>query len=227
MDNQQFFSKPSFELWLKKASPPVQDWFQAEVNYLKSKIEPGARILDVGCGFGRHMALLAPAAQEVVGIDHNPDMIRKAQKQLSEFGNVKLLHQDAQNTGLPNDYFDWVICMTNTFGNFVDKKLTILREMKRVCKEEGKIIVSVFSDKALGLRKRDYQEKEGLHITNVENWVIYTQEGLVSEGFSKSQLKTLAQFIGLALKVKELADVGYLAEFSKGFVACEADRFGK
>ncbi len=215
MDNKQFFSESSFEIWLKKASSPVQAWFQAEIDYLKTEIEPEAKVLDVGCGFGRHMALLAPFVQEIVGVDHNPEMIRKAKRKLSKFENIELLCQNAQKTGLSSDYFDWVICMTNTFGNFLDKKLTILREMKRVCKKDGKIILSVFSDQDLNLRKRDYQEKEGLHITKVENWVIFTQEGLVSEGFSKNQLKALAQFIGLKFKIIKLAKIAYLAELKK------------
>ena len=133
----KFFSKPYFEIWLKQAHPKIKDWFQKEIEYLKKNIKPNSKILDVGCGFGRHIEILAGFSKEVVGIDNNSDMIRKAKDRLSNFKNVKLFLQDAQNLDFEDDYFDYIICLTNTFGNFPDIKEKVLKEMKRVCKIIG------------------------------------------------------------------------------------------
>ena len=54
-----------------------------------------------------------------------------------------------------DDIFDYVICMTNTFGNLGDIKLDVLKEMKRVCKKNGKIFIGVYSEKAFDVRKVD------------------------------------------------------------------------
>lgn len=99
--------------------------------------------LKIGCGFGRHIKILAPFSKEVVGIDKETVMIEKAKNNLSNFKNVRLFVMNAEELGLRSSYFDYVICMTNTFGNFGNSKLRILEEMRRVCKDNGKIILSV------------------------------------------------------------------------------------
>ena len=210
----KFFSKPYFEIWLKQAHPKIKDWFQKEIEYLKKNIKPNSKILDVGCGFGRHIEILAGFSKEVVGIDNNSDMIRKAKDRLSNFKNVKLFLQDAQNLDFEDDYFDYIICLTNTFGNFPDIKEKVLKEMKRVCKKDGKIIISVYNDKSLEIRKKSY-EKVGLHITKIKDGIIYTKEGLISEQFSKPQLQQLFDKLNLKSKILELNDISFLCELQK------------
>ena len=210
----KFFSKPFFEIWLKQAHPKIKDWFEKEIAYLKKNIKPNSKILDIGCGFGRHIEIIADFSKEVIGIDNTEDMLQKAKQRLSNFKNVKLFLQDAQNLQFEDDYFDYVICVTNTFGDFPNIKEDVLKEMKRVCKKGGKIIISVYNDKALEIRKKDY-EKVGLHITEIKNNVIYTKEGLISEQFSKPQLKELFDKLKLKSKILELNDISFLCELQK------------
>lgn len=215
MENMnKFFSKPFFEKWIKDAAPEIKDWFQKEIEYLQNNIKPNSKILDVGCGFGRHIQILAGFSKEIIGIDNDENMIRKAEQNLSNFDNVKFLLQEADKLSFDDNSFDYVICMTNTFGNFPDIKLGVLKEMKRVCKEGGKIIISVYSERSLEIRKKDY-EKVGLHITKLENGTIYTEEGLVSEQFTKPQLKDLFNLLNLEVKVIELNPISYLCESLK------------
>ena len=212
--NQKFFSKPFFEIWLNQAYPKIKEWFQKEIAYLKKNIKQNSKILDIGCGFGRHIEILADFSKEVIGIDNNSDMIKKAKNRLSNFKNVKLFVQDAQKLDFEDDYFDYVICMTNTFGDFPEIKENVLKGMKRVCKKDGKIIISVYNDKALEIRKKDY-EKVGLHITEIKEGIIYTEEGLISEQFSKPQLKELFDKLYLKSKILELNTISFLCELQK------------
>ena len=211
---EQFFSKPFFEVWLNQAHPKIKDWFQKEIVYLNKNIKPNSKILDIGCGFGRHIEIIADFSKEVIGIDDNPNMIKKAKDRLSNFKNVKLFLQNAQKLDFEDNYFDYVICLTNTFGDFPELKEKALKEMKRVCKKDGKIIISVYNDKALEIRKKDY-EKVGLHITKIKNNIIYTEEGLISEQFSKPQLKELFDKLNLKSKILELNAISFLCELQK------------
>ncbi|MCX8189832.1 MAG: class I SAM-dependent methyltransferase [Candidatus Diapherotrites archaeon] len=77
---KNFFSKPFFEIWLEQADGEIKDWFQKEICYLEENIKPKAKILDVGCGFGRHIEILANSSKEVIGVDINPAMIQRAKK---------------------------------------------------------------------------------------------------------------------------------------------------
>jgi len=208
-----FFSKPFFEIWLEQATPEIKDWFQREIVYLKKNIKPNSKILDVGCGFGRHIKILAEFSKEVVGIDNNKDMIQKAKQNLSGLNNVRLLLRDAQKLEFEDNYFDYVICMDNTFGQISDK-LKTLKEMKRVTKEEGEVMISVCSEKALQYRIEDCK-KLGLTITKIEAGKIYTKEGLISEQFTKQQLKNLFDYVGLKVKIIELNPISYLCEAIK------------
>ena len=86
--------------------PPSDDWFDAiaahlgkaywapdtgrvmaftkgterEVGFLVSALDlrPGARVLDAGCGPGRHALALARRGMEVVGVDRSPDFLELA-----------------------------------------------------------------------------------------------------------------------------------------------------
>ena len=89
-----FFSKPFFEIWLKEAHPLIKDWLQKEIEYLKENIKSNSKILDVGCGFGRHIEVLANFSKEVIGIDENENMIMKTKQNLSNFKNVKAIYYE-------------------------------------------------------------------------------------------------------------------------------------
>jgi 2-polyprenyl-6-hydroxyphenyl methylase/3-demethylubiquinone-9 3-methyltransferase len=209
-----FFSKPFFEVWLKQTHPKIKEWLQKEIEYLKENIKPNSKILDIGCGFGRHIEIIADFSKEVVGIDDNKDMIQKAKDRLSNFKNVNLFIQNVQNLKFQDDYFDYVICMTNTFGDFPEIKLNALKEIKRVCKKNGKIIISVYNNKSLEIRKKDY-EKIGLHVIGIKNGIICTKEGLISEQFTKSQLKEMFDKYKLKSKILELNSISLLCELQK------------
>ena len=210
----KFFSKPYFEIWLKQASPEIKKWFQEEIDYLKKNIKLDSKILDVGCGFGRHIKVLAPFSEEVIGIDNNEDMLNKAKQNLSNFKNIKLFLQDAQKLEFDDGSFDYIICMTNTFWTFLNKKRKILREMKRVLEQNGKIIISVYSEKATNVRIKNY-EKVGLHIKKMKNGKIYFKEGHITEQFSKKQLVKLSESIGLKVNIIELTPISYLCIATK------------
>jgi SAM-dependent methyltransferase len=87
---------------------------EQEVGFLVDALEldPGARVLDVGCGPGRHALALARRGIEVVGVDLSEDFIALARDAAAaddglpvrfEVGDVRDLAFD--------DEFDAVICL--------------------------------------------------------------------------------------------------------------------
>src|SRR5262245_56772181 len=84
-----------------------------EVEYLVRalELEPGMRVLDVGCGPGRHSLALSRRGLDVVGLDHSPEFIalaRGAVEAESLAGSfVELDVRDLEY----DDEFDAVVCL--------------------------------------------------------------------------------------------------------------------
>ncbi|UCG95827.1 MAG: class I SAM-dependent methyltransferase [archaeon] len=208
------WSSPTFQNWIEESTPELKKWFEEEIKFLKENIKPGSRILDVGCGFGRHVEILAPFCDEVVGIDNNDNMVKRSEEKLAGLINVKIILEDAKKMDFEDNYFDYVICMTNTFGNLADKKIEALKEMKRVCKEGGKIFLSVFSDKAFAARLKSYK-KVNFIITKIDGSTFHLYNEVVSEQFTKQELKDIFESAGLEAEIIELTPIGYICVTTK------------
>jgi ubiquinone/menaquinone biosynthesis C-methylase UbiE len=103
----------------------------------------------------------------------------------------------------------------NTFGNFGKNKYKILREMKRVAKNNGKIILSVYSEKALPERIKGYK-KVGVKIKKItKEGTVYTKEGFILEQFSKRKIKEIFKKAGLNAKITELNQISYICKATK------------
>ena len=175
--------------------------------FSSKKYQKDSKVLDAGCGIGKHIKLLANTAKEISGVDFDKNVVEEAKKNLSIFKNVKIFFENAKKLHFKNNIFDFVICMGNSFGDFGENTSGVLKEMKRVIKPDGKIIISVYSEKALGARKRQYK-KIGIKIRKVDSdGTVHTKDRLVLKQFSKAKLNNIFKKIGLGVKIIELNPV--------------------
>jgi SAM-dependent methyltransferase len=85
----------------------------AEVAFLVDvlRLPPGARILDLGCGTGRHSVALAQQGYRLVGVDLSRGMLRQAQSAARSAGvAVDWIQADATRFAAPAA-FDAAICL--------------------------------------------------------------------------------------------------------------------
>lgn len=127
---------------------------EQEVEFLKNQLElkPGMKLLDVGCGPGRHAHLLAKAGIEVLGIDISEEFIDIASQKNIE--GSKFLRLDAREMQFENE-FDAVISLCQgAFGlagepqvpvGLNDPDGEILKRMSASLVSGGKIALSAFS----------------------------------------------------------------------------------
>jgi phosphatidylethanolamine/phosphatidyl-N-methylethanolamine N-methyltransferase len=103
-------------------------------------IKAGDRVLEVGVGTGIN-ATLYPRDCAVTGIDLSDSMLEKARERVARKGvtNVRLLEMDAADIKFAANSFD--IVYAPYLISVVPDPVAVVREMCRVCRPGGRIIV--------------------------------------------------------------------------------------
>src|ERR1700693_2828988 len=101
---------------------------------------PGNRVLEVGVGTGISLDAYPPYVH-VTGIDPSADMLAQAEKKAREnkWTNIELKQGDARNLAFPDNSFDDVT--TFHVMTVVPDPAKMMREMIRVCKPGGRIVI--------------------------------------------------------------------------------------
>lgn len=79
------------------------------------KLPPGARILDLACGKGRHSVALHRKGFDVTGIDLSPESIREAKR--NETDGLQFFEHDMRRPFMMH-YFDGIFNLFTSFGYF-------------------------------------------------------------------------------------------------------------
>jgi ubiquinone/menaquinone biosynthesis C-methylase UbiE len=105
-------------------------------------VKPNDRVLDLACGPGFVALEFARHAREVVGVDLTAEMLKKARAlaRREGFKNVTFRRANVNRLPFPNGSFDLVVTRAS-FHHFPEPG-RVLREIARVIKKTGRILIS-------------------------------------------------------------------------------------
>ena len=108
-------------------------------------IGPDDVVLECACGTGLLSAVIAPRCRRLTATDFSEKMLKQAKKNCSAFPNASFARADITALSYPDGSFDQVVA-----GNVIhllDNPLTALRELNRVCKDGGLLIIPTYMNK--------------------------------------------------------------------------------
>jgi len=190
------------------------------------RLQPGETVLDLGSGAGLDAFLAARhvgAQGRVIGVDMTPKMIERARANAARDGHTNVEFREGQLEALPVEDASIDAITSNCVINLVPDKAVVFREIARVLKPGGRLVIS---DVVLGGRLPEVVEQSILAWT-----------GCVSGALPRERYFALLGAAGLT-DVDVLKDIHFLdklggelpqdvAEILEGAGVQAADLVGK
>ncbi|MFI5385085.1 MAG: class I SAM-dependent methyltransferase [Fimbriimonadales bacterium] len=161
-----------------------------------TRVEPGAAVLDLFCGPGRHSIEFARKGYRVAGVDRTQRYLDRARKSAGSL-DIEWIRADARQFARPGA-FDLAINLYTSFGYFEspDDDLLVASNVAKSLRPGGAFVVQMIGKEvvAKGFTERIWGEhgeitllqEHKLHhnFTAIENrWTLLTPEGKREIGF--------------------------------------------
>lgn len=217
----QKLSGERLKLCYSIAPPRVKQYLEAEIDFVLSKIKPADRVLELGCGYGRVLLMLAERAGLAVGIDTASDSLRLHGDLCQNVPSCSVLAMDAGRLGFRDGRFDKVICVQNGISAFQLEQKTLIAEALRVTRSGGSVLLSSYAERfwedRLGWFK--LQAEHGL-IGEIDeettgNGLIVCKDGFRSTTINADDFRALASEFGLVPIVTEVDGSSLFCELRK------------
>jgi SAM-dependent methyltransferase len=154
-----FFDDKQYLRTVVAEKPPAEAAAQTEAAARLAGCRPGARILDAGCGHGRHAVPLARAGYRVVGLDSSRTLLAAARR--SAHGARWPCFVRGSYAALPfaPASFDAVVCLGTAlgYGEAVDR--AALLEFRRALGTGGRLLIETLHRDQLGDRLPEHEER--------------------------------------------------------------------
>jgi len=143
--NNSYFDGHYKDIW-KTIIPAELTVKETEFLLQYFKLQPGNKVLDLMCGYGRHALALAKHGVEVTAVDNLESYTNEIREAASKENlPVTTINSDViQFT--PTDKFDLVICMGNSFNFFdANESNQLLTKIFNALKKDGQLLIHTWS----------------------------------------------------------------------------------
>jgi ubiquinone/menaquinone biosynthesis C-methylase UbiE len=152
-------------------------------------IQPDAIILDVGCGGGGAVKILAQAASrgKVCGVDYSEAVLptaRRVNRALIKQGRVEIKRGSVSDLPFPDDTFDLATAFETTM--FWPSPVDDLREVRRVLKPGGTLLIAneAYADARFEERNAKWSRLANFQLQTPEE----TRQCLIGAGYAEVEI---------------------------------------
>jgi ArsR family transcriptional regulator len=168
-----------------------------EAAVLKAAGEgPFRRLVDLGSGTGRMLTLLAPRAEQALGLDLSQQMLNIARAQVAEAGleRCELRHGDIFGTRLPDESADLVV--VHQVLHYLGDPAAAVKEAARITAAGGRLVIVDFAQHGLEFLREQHQHRRlGFSDAEMKRW-------LGEAGLNRVSVETLPPVREKGLTVK-------------------------
>jgi SAM-dependent methyltransferase len=144
------------------------------VDFDKLGVQPGQRVLDLGCGGGRHAFELYRLGADVTAFDQDVEELEnvsamfaamKAEGEVPEGAQAQTVSGDALALPFPDEHFDIVIA--SEILEHIPSDEEAMAELVRVVKPGGRVVVTVprdWPERICWALSDEYHQVEGGHV---------------------------------------------------------------
>jgi SAM-dependent methyltransferase len=185
----------------------------AEIDHILTMLDvaPGAEILDLCCGPGRHSLELARRGLTVTGVDRTATYLDEARRQADSEGLSVEFLQDDMRRFKRGGAFNGALLMFTSFGYFDDpaENRQVLKNIYHSLKDGGQLILDTMGKEVLAskFREKDWHEQEGVIVLQEHkvsrNWSRLESRWIALRGMSRYEFK-VAHWIYSAAEISSL-----------------------
>jgi SAM-dependent methyltransferase len=195
---------------------PIKQAREQQDRILSKRLRHGPyKIADIGCGNGYHAVMFAPFSLLYHGFEISPAIADTARAlwQKENIGNAQVFVGDAAEVELEDEFYDVVLCLYFTAGNFRDKSndlglysdayldrnprfIRVVSRFYRAMKIGGSMFLTTYKEvPEAAATQIDFYEHTGQHVvTRPGSRFVATAEGFWSVRWTqRSMLSNLSE----------------------------------
>ncbi len=190
---QNYYTKSLSAQRLKRcysiAPERVQRYLKAEIEFVRKRIRPSSKILELGCGYGRVIKEISSETDFIFGVNTSLSSLQLALETFENHSTCSFIAMDAVQLGFIDNSFDMVFCIQNGICAFAIDQTQLIIEAMRITKKGGTVLFSTYAEQFWPHRLQWFEKQSQYGLIGKLDYNA-TKNGIIvcKDGFSSGTL---------------------------------------